>query len=65
VLPAVQAELAADRLRMTDLFSAVPTRFIEADELADTDPELCSLRNVNTPEEYELALRAAGLSVSG
>jgi molybdopterin-guanine dinucleotide biosynthesis protein A len=65
VLPAVRAALAAGRLRMTDLFDAVATRFLEVDQLADTDPTFCSLQNLNTPEEYELALRAAGLSVDG
>ena len=57
VLPVVRAALAAKRFRMTELFDAVPTRFIEADEFADLDPEFRSLRNVNTPDEYELALR--------
>jgi hypothetical protein len=57
VLPAVRALLAADRLRMTDLFDAVPTRFFEANELAHLDPDFRALRNVNTPEEYAAALR--------
>jgi molybdopterin-guanine dinucleotide biosynthesis protein A len=60
VLPAVRAMLAANQFRMTDLFDAVPTRFIESDELAPIDPEFRSLRNVNTPEEYEAVLRDAG-----
>jgi molybdopterin-guanine dinucleotide biosynthesis protein A len=45
---------------MTDLFDALPTRFIEAEELADIDPQFCSLRNINTPEEYATALRDLG-----
>jgi molybdopterin-guanine dinucleotide biosynthesis protein A len=57
VLPVVRAMLAANRLRMTDLFDAIPTRVIEASELADVDPRLDSLRNVNTLDEYEAALR--------
>ena len=35
----------------------VPTRVIEPHELADVDPEFASLRNLNTPDEYEAALR--------
>ena len=57
VLPRVRELLAADRLRMTDLLDAVTTVVIEAEELADIDPGLQSLRNVNTPDEYAAALR--------
>jgi molybdopterin-guanine dinucleotide biosynthesis protein A len=57
VLPHVRALLAADRLRPVFLFDAVTTRVIEPHELADVDPEFRSLRNLNTPEEYEQALR--------
>jgi molybdopterin-guanine dinucleotide biosynthesis protein A len=56
VLPHVRALLAADRLRSVFLFDAVSTRVIEPHELADVDPEFASLRNLNTPEEYEAAL---------
>jgi molybdenum cofactor guanylyltransferase len=51
--------LDEDRLRPSDLFGAVPTRIVEAAELADVDPTFESLRNLNTPEEYEAALRDA------
>ena len=57
VLPHVRQLLAANRLRPVFLFDAVPTRVIGADELADTDPDFTSLRNLNTPEEYAAALR--------
>ena len=49
--------LAANQLRMTDLLDAVTTVVIEGAELAAVDPELRSLRNVNTPDEYAAALR--------
>jgi hypothetical protein len=32
-----------------------------ADELMDVDPDLHSLHNINTPEEYAAALETAGL----
>jgi molybdopterin-guanine dinucleotide biosynthesis protein A len=54
VLPEVRRLLAADRLRPVFLFESVPTRTIAAAELPDLD----SLVNVNTPEEYEAVLRA-------
>ncbi len=63
----VAALLAEGRLRPFFLFEQVRTLFVEeplllADpELAAADPELASLRNVNTPEDYEAALRDAGL----
>jgi molybdopterin-guanine dinucleotide biosynthesis protein A len=49
--------LGESRLRMTDLIACVPARKVEESELREFDPELESLRNVNTPEEYEAALR--------
>ncbi len=60
VLERVERLLAEDRLRPVFLFESVPTRVVEAAELAEADPGLRSLRNLNTPEEYEAALREAG-----
>jgi molybdopterin-guanine dinucleotide biosynthesis protein A len=49
--------LAENRLRPYFLFEAVPTRIVEAGELADVDQNFTTLRNLNTPEEYEAALQ--------
>jgi molybdopterin-guanine dinucleotide biosynthesis protein A len=57
VVDAVKRLLAENRLRPFFLFEAVPTRVVEAAELADVDPGFGTLRNLNTPEEYETALR--------
>jgi molybdopterin-guanine dinucleotide biosynthesis protein A len=54
VLPVVNELLAADRLRLTDLFDRVPTRVVDASELVDWD----SLKNVNTWGEYRSAISA-------
>ena len=35
------------------------------DELTDVDPELDSLRNCNSPEDYRAALDQAGLGATG
>ena len=51
--------LAESRLRPFFLFDSVPTRVVEASELIDVDPKFQTLRNLNTPEEYEAALREA------
>jgi molybdopterin-guanine dinucleotide biosynthesis protein A len=58
VLPHVRELLAANHLRTALLFDAVPTRIIEPHALADIDPDFASLRNLNTPEEYEAALKS-------
>jgi molybdopterin-guanine dinucleotide biosynthesis protein A len=60
VAGAVKQLLAEDRVRPVFLFEAVPTRVALAADLADADPAFQSLRNLNTPEEYEAALREAG-----
>ena len=52
--------LAQNRLRPFFLFEAVPTRIVEAAELAEVDPTFATLRNLNTPEDYEAALKEAG-----
>src|SRR5438874_331418 len=57
VVDAVERLLSENRLRPVFLFDAVPTRVVEAAELADVDPSFQTLRNLNTPEEYEAALR--------
>jgi molybdopterin-guanine dinucleotide biosynthesis protein A len=62
VLDAVTRLLAADRLRPVFLFEAVPTRLVEAAELADVDPTFQTLQNLNTPEDYQAALREAALT---
>jgi molybdopterin-guanine dinucleotide biosynthesis protein A len=56
VAEAVARLLAEDRLRPFFLFDAVPTRVVEPTELADVDPDFQTLRNLNTPEDYQAAL---------
>ncbi len=56
VLSAIQKLLAEDRLRLGLLLDLVPMRIVNAAELADVDPALQSLRNLNTPEDYQAAL---------
>jgi len=59
-LPHVEALLAHDRLRPVFLFDAVRTRRVQPAEMAGADPDLLTLRNLNTREEYEDALVRAG-----
>jgi len=58
-LPRVEALLGQDRLRPVFLFDAVETRRVAPAELT-ADPDLRTLRNLNTREDYEAALTAAG-----
>jgi molybdopterin-guanine dinucleotide biosynthesis protein A len=58
-LPHVEELLSADRLRPAFLFERVRTRRVTPEEVADVDPELETLRNLNTPQDYEAALQAA------
>ena len=60
-LPHVESLLAADRLRPLFLFEKVRTRRITPDEMLGVDPELRTLRNLNTQEDYRAALADAGL----
>jgi molybdopterin-guanine dinucleotide biosynthesis protein A len=59
-LPHIEELLAHDRLRPAFLFEAVRTRRVRTDEMT-ADPELQTLRNLNTPEDYIRALADAGL----
>ena len=59
-LPFVDDLLAQDRLRPVFLFEAVKTRRVRPEEMT-ADPELRTLRNLNTREDYERALLEAGL----
>ncbi len=61
VLPEVEALLAKERLRPVFLFDAVKTRRVRPDEIT-ADPELLTLRNLNTPNDYEQALVDAGVA---
>ena len=62
VLDTIDRLLAADHRRLTLLFDLVPTRRVSTTELADVDPELATLNNLNTPFVYLEALAHAGLT---
>jgi molybdenum cofactor guanylyltransferase len=59
-LPHVAELLANDRLRPVFLFQAVNTRKVLPAEMSGVDPDLRTLRNLNTPDDYRAALVAAG-----
>jgi molybdopterin-guanine dinucleotide biosynthesis protein A len=57
VADTVRHLLAENRLRPLFLFDQVPTRIVEPNELDDVDPQFQTLRNLNTLEDYEAAVR--------
>jgi len=60
VLPACDSLLRSGRLRPAFLADVLRARIVSADELRCKDPELLTLRNLNTPEDYQSALTMAG-----
>jgi len=59
-LPHVEALLEKDKLRPVFLFDAVRTRRVRPEEMLSVDPQLRTLRNLNTREDYLAALSEAG-----
>jgi molybdopterin-guanine dinucleotide biosynthesis protein A len=62
ILPEVESLLAKDRLRPAFLFDQMRTRRVRPEEMVSVDPQLHTLRNLNTPDDYLEALSDAGLS---
>jgi molybdopterin-guanine dinucleotide biosynthesis protein A len=60
VLPAIETLLANNRLQCALLLDLVNTRRVHPDQIT-ADPQLHTLRNLNTREDYERALADAGL----
>jgi molybdopterin-guanine dinucleotide biosynthesis protein A len=61
-LPAIEARLERDELRVIGFYSAVQVRRIGAEELEPLGDEERLFLNINTPDEYQRALALAGLS---
>ena len=61
-LPYIESLLAQDRLRPVFLFDAVRTRRVKVEEMVVVDPQLNTLRNLNTREDYLAALTDAGFA---
>ncbi len=58
----VRGLVSEGRLRSQVLVEISDVSAVDVADLRAVDPELESLRNVNTPEEYEATLRSAGFS---
>jgi molybdopterin-guanine dinucleotide biosynthesis protein A len=62
ILPHIQQLLITDQLRPAFLFERVRTLRVPVEELRSADPQLATLWNLNRPEDYLAALRAAGFA---
>jgi molybdopterin-guanine dinucleotide biosynthesis protein A len=58
----IRALIAEDLMRPYYLLEKCDARVLEVNELREVDPNLDSLRNMNTPEEYQAALKDAGFN---
>ena len=56
VLPIAEGMLAQGCLRLSLLPDRCRARFVDVETLRSIDPDLRSIRNVNTPEDYQEAL---------
>ena len=56
-LAAVRELLRSDRLRLLELAALLKSKVVDGEMMRDIDPDLQTLRNLNTPEDYEHALR--------
>lgn len=63
VFPKVQSLVAAGERRPRALFDLCNTRQIPVDQLRNVDPELQSLVNLNSPEDYRQALLKHSLPI--
>jgi molybdenum cofactor guanylyltransferase len=61
VILAIERLLQTMRSGLVDLIPLLQTRVVATEELRDIDPDLATLRNINTPEDYRAALAEAGL----
>jgi molybdopterin-guanine dinucleotide biosynthesis protein A len=64
-LPQIESLLMRDQLRPVFLFDAVCTRRVRPEEMITVDPELRTLRNLNTRDDYRAALVEAGFGAEG
>jgi len=61
-LPYVEGLLSQNRLRPAFLYDLVRTRRVQPEEMVSVDPDLLTLRNLNTRQDYVEALKIAGLA---
>jgi molybdopterin-guanine dinucleotide biosynthesis protein A len=64
LVPTIHELIATNRLRPFYLLERSRAREIDVAELRRADPDLSSLRNINTPDDYAAVLKEAGFESS-
>ena len=59
LLPQIEAAIAADQLALHQFIGQQQTTIVPTEQLREVDPNLLSLRNLNTMEDYRAAIRLA------
>ena len=60
-LPLIEAQMSTTQRQAFSFYPLARVRYVERKELARFDPELLSLRNANTPQEWQRVEREFGL----
>jgi molybdopterin-guanine dinucleotide biosynthesis protein A len=60
VVSVIEELLSADQMRPVFLFDRVETRRVPVEQLREVDPQLSTLMNLNSPDDYLKALNQAG-----
>ena len=61
-LPLIEAQISTRQWQAFSFYPQAQVRYVQREEIARFDPELLSLRNVNTPEEWHTVEREFVLS---
>ena len=64
-LTPIQQRLVAGRLKIVGFLSDVRVRTVTTDEVQHFDPQLLAFQNLNTPEEFHMAVERLGLLQHG
>jgi molybdopterin-guanine dinucleotide biosynthesis protein A len=62
VLPSLAEAVHAGERDVRTLLARLKVHYVREDELTAYDPQLLSFRNVNTPEDYQRALRELAIA---
>ncbi|WP_435016344.1 molybdenum cofactor guanylyltransferase [Tundrisphaera sp. TA3] len=65
VLPAMDGLMREGRSRLRDIIDVLDTLKLPAEAMREVDPDLATLRNLNTPEDYREAEAEAGFGPAG
>lgn len=62
LLPNIEAAISQRQLALHKFIAARKAKHVSVEQLREVDPELLSLRNLNTVEDYDSALKLSGFN---